>query len=292
MKAYNRIFLILLMSVSFGILNVSAQGVEKSWFDANGEISSSLPTSYEMTDLSPIEFQAPTSDDVRWSKDVYRVIDLREKINYPLYYPEIPTNNRESLFSIMFKLFQAGKIPAFKFDIDREVFSKDNLITLDETFLKTYDIIYKAKTVDGKQVFEIEESDIPNRQIVKYYLKETWFFDKHSSTFSSKIISICPVIVVDKGMGNQSFPMFWVPYDLLRPFLVQREVLITNKNNTARMSFDDLFIKRRFSGNIYKESNEQNRILLDMYNNADDVNRRQNEIKTEIINVEEDLWEY
>ncbi len=294
MKAFNRVFLISLVTLVFGASSAFAQGVEKDIFNEKGEIASSLPTSYDMKELSPIEFLNPTADDVRWHKDVYRVIDLREKINYPLYYPESPVNNRECLFSIIFKLVQESKVPAFRYDFDTEVFAKTNKIDFEEDVLKKFEVIYKAKTnpTTKAKTYEIEESDIPNREVIKYYLKETWFFDKHSSTFNVKIISVCPVIVQDKGMGPQSFPMFWIPYDLLRPHLVQREVMVTNKNNGARMSFDDLFMKRRFSGNIYKASNDQNRMILDANGTIDDVKRAQQEIKTEIINFEEDLWEY
>jgi gliding motility associated protien GldN len=123
-------------------------------------------------------------------------------------------------------------------------------------------------------------------------MKEVWFFDKNSSTFNVKIISICPVLVTDRGVGTQSFPLCWIPFDNLRPYLVQREVMITDKNNGARMSYDDLFIKRRFASNIYKESNLQNRMILDYNATPEDVKREQERIQREILNEEQDLWEY
>jgi hypothetical protein len=59
-----------------------------------------------------------------------------------------------------------------------------------------------------------------------------------------------------------------------------------------RISFDDLFIKRRFGSYIYKTSNVQNRMLLEYCATAEDVQKEQGIIKNSIINFEEDLWEY
>ena len=39
--------------------------------------------------------------DVMWHKRVWREIDLREKINHPLYYPIDPIADRKSLFDVI-----------------------------------------------------------------------------------------------------------------------------------------------------------------------------------------------
>ena len=294
MKAYGRIIFVVLSAFAFSFSAFAQSSTTNDFFNEFGEIPSNLPTSYEMEDLTPIEFVNPRPDDIYWQKVVYRVLDLREKMNYPLYYPEDPKNGRESMFSIIFKLINEKKVPAFRFDYASEKFSKDNMIDFEEEILKKFEIIYKTKVnkTTKEKTFEIEDADIPNREVIKYYMKEVWFFDKHSSTFNVKIISICPVLVTDRGVGIQSFPLCWIPFDNLRPFFVQREVMITDKNNGARMSYDDLFIKRRFASTLYKESNIQNRMILDYNATPEDVKREQMRIKTDIINQEQDLWEY
>ncbi|MBP5306979.1 MAG: gliding motility protein GldN [Paludibacteraceae bacterium] len=292
---YSRLFLVALSSFVFGITAANAQSnTMDDFFNENGEIASDLPTSYEMEDLKPIEFVNPRADDIYWQKVVYRVIDLRERMNYPLYYPEEANDGRESFFAIIFKLVNDRKVPAFRYNERTEKFNKDNLIDVEEDFLKKYDLIYKTKVNPTTKVktFEVEDADIPNTEVIKYYVKEVWFFDKNSSTFNVKIISICPVLVTNKGVGIQSYPLFWIPFDNLRPYLVQREVMITDKNNGARMSYDDLFMKRRFASNIYKESNLQNRMILQYNATPEDVKREQERIKTDILNEEQDLWEY
>lgn len=294
MKAYSRL-IIAAAVLALGLGTASAQSsTTNDFFNENGEIPTNLPTAYDMKDLTPIEFVNPRADDIYWQKVVYRVIDLRERMNYPLYYPETAVDGRESFFSILFKLINEKKVPAFRFDYTTERFGKDDLIDFEEEVLKKFEVIYKVKTNPTTKVktFQIEDSDIPNREVIKYYMKEVWFFDKNSSTFNVKIISICPVLVTDRGVGTQSFPLCWIPFDNLRPYLVQREVMITDKNNGARMSYDDLFIKRRFASNIYKESNLQNRMILDYNATPEDVKREQERIQREILNEEQDLWEY
>lgn len=294
MKTCNRIFLVLSMVFFLGTVAFAQSSTSNDFFNEFGEIAPNIPTSYDMEDLTPIEPQMPRADDIYWQKVVYRVIDLRERMNFPLYYPEVPGDGRESLFSIIFKLVKEEKVPAFRFEFNEEKFSKDNKIDFEEDLLKKFELIYKVKVDPTTKVrtFEVDESDIPNREVIKYFMKEVWFFDKHTSTFNVKIISICPVMVTNRGVGIQSFPLFWIPYDNLRPFLVQRQIMLTSKNNGARMSFDDLFIKRRFASNLYKESNIQNRMILDYNATAEDVKREQFRIRTEILNQEQDLWEY
>ncbi|MDR1680038.1 MAG: gliding motility protein GldN [Prevotellaceae bacterium] len=294
MKAINRILLPLMVVFALGASAFAQSSTTDDFFNEYGEIPANLPTSYDMKELTPIEYQSPRADDIYWQKVVYRVLDLREKMNYPLYYPEEPSNNGRALFSEIFTLIKDKKVPAFKFEFADEKFTKANAIDFEEDILKKFEIIYKAQVDPTTKVrtFEVEEADIPNREVIKYFMKEVWFFDRNSSTFTVKIIAICPVLVTDRGVGIQNFPICWIPYDNLRPYFVQHEILITDKNNGARMSFDDLFIKRRFASNIYKESNIQNRMILDYNGTQEDVKREQQRIKTDIINMEQDLWEY
>jgi hypothetical protein len=128
MKAYSRL-IIAAAALALGLGTASAQSsTTNDFFNENGEIPTNLPTAYDMKDLTPIEFVNPRADDIYWQKVVYRVIDLRERMNYPLYYPETAVDGRESFFSILFKLINEKKVPAFRFDYTTERFGKDDLI--------------------------------------------------------------------------------------------------------------------------------------------------------------------
>ena len=291
MKTTKRFLLV--VALIFAVNFIASAQVDESFFNEFGEIANNLPTSGPKEDLAPIEFLNPRADDIFWQKVVYRMIDLRERINFPLYYPEDASDGRQSLFAMIFRLVQEEKIKAYEYDEAREIFSEAYEIDFAE-LLEKYEIIHQKELsqITGDTIYIIDESDIPNREVMKFYLKEVWYFDKHSSVFNVKTLAICPVLSRDTEIGLQKSPLFWVPFDLLRPYFAQQEVLISDKNNGMRLSLDDMFIKRRYGSYVYKVSNVQNRMFLEYCTTAEETKREQENLKTELINFEQDLWEY
>ena len=293
MKKFFRNILIGLLSLSAA--SAVAQDTDISFFTETGEILSNMPTSIDMSEREPVEYNNPRIDDVIWQKTVYRIIDLREKINYPLYFPEEASDKRQSLFTTIFRLYEEGKIKTYDYLDGKEIFKEEYELPFDE-FVKTCDILLTVHTdsITGDTLStEIDESNIPNREVLKYYAKEVWYFDKHNSVFNVRLISLCPIwYKQDYDLGLQKRPLFWVRYDELRPYLAKQEALLSDRNNGARESMDDLFIKRRFGSYIFKESSTMNRNLLQYNSTAEEMHKEQERIKTSIINFEQDLWEY
>ena len=121
MKTYYR-------SLIFGLLAIIAMPAiaqEDDYFEFFGEDREmdNLPTSILLEDRVPIKYNNPRADDIIWQKVVYRVIDLREKINYPLYFPEEAGDNRQSLFTTIFRLFEEGKIKCYNYLDNSKMFT-------------------------------------------------------------------------------------------------------------------------------------------------------------------------
>ena len=143
MKVFNRI-------LTFGLFLIlpvlaNAQDTDQSFFSETGEPITNLPTSIDLEERKPIEYNNPRADDVIWQQAVYRIIDLREKMNYPLYFPEESSDKRESLFTSIFRLLENDKIRAYNYIDGKEIFTEDQRVNFDE-WIKSVDILLTVKT--------------------------------------------------------------------------------------------------------------------------------------------------
>jgi gliding motility associated protien GldN len=192
-------------------------------------------------------------ENVVWRRDIYREIDLNKDSNAGLYYPVEPIDKQLNLFTYVFKLALNGYIPVYEYRLDgNEVFTDSSKVEM-KTVLDNYHIYYEEK--DGK--VRVENSDIPSAEVKMYYLKESAYFDDANSTFHRKVQSICPVMLREDDFGGEAskYPLFWVKYSDLEPFLSRQTVMTSNLNNAATMSMEDYFTMNRYEGKIYKTNN-------------------------------------
>ena len=70
------------------------------------------------------------------------------------------------------------------------------------------------------------------------------------------------------------------------------QYVIPNRNETKRVTFDEFFQKRLFTSYIVGEGNMYNRFIPDYSGSPEAVRKEQERIATELLNFEQDLWEY
>lgn len=231
---------------------------------------------------------APMDEDVVWRRDLYRELDLTDNANAGLYYPVEPVEGQMNLFTYIFKLMLSGNVPAYEYRLDgNEVFT-DSARVRPRTLLDNYHIFYER--VNGR--LRIDNSDIPSKEVKSYYIKESAYYDQASATFHKKVIALCPVMSRedDFGDGTAKYPLFWVKYDDLAPFLSRHTVMTSDVNNAAVMSADDYFTKNMYKGTIYKTNNMLGRTLAQYCPTDSAMRQEQERIEAELLALEKNVY--
>jgi gliding motility associated protien GldN len=244
------------------------------------------PTAVTLTDRARSQYTAQTAvpTELTWRRDIYRELDLTKEKNAALYYPEEPLGDRVNFFTLVLNLILDGKIKAYEYRLDgNELFTPDNELDL-ESMLDKFYIDYK-KDEKGKYII-----DIPSRDIGKYYIKESNYLDKLSN-YQTKVTAICPVLM-QGGYGDKptAYPMFWLNYDEISPYLGQTQVMTSSYNNTTNMSLDDYFVMRQYEGEIYKTSNLRNQPLSEYCDTDSALQAERARIEKQLIDFQNGLW--
>ncbi|MCX7697370.1 MAG: gliding motility protein GldN [Bacteroidales bacterium] len=243
-------------------------------------------------DRKPVNLPWLRKADVFWAERVWRVIDMREKINQPLYYPTKPTNNRINLISVLLKGLEEGTITAYSADND------EFTIPLSPAELKKK--LVRWDTIKGR-THPITNEPLPDTvievkydpaSVIQFRIKEDWFFDKQRSVLDVRILGICPVREEYDAEGNLKGTRvdFWIYFPEARTILAKYEVY-NRFNDGQRMSYDDFFLKRFFSSYVIKASNVYDRYISPTWTGLDALLKSE-EIEAKIFDFEQDLWEY
>lgn len=237
------------------------------------------------------ENKEPHDADLAYVRQIYRSLDLSKEKNTPLYFPEDVIDGQENLFRIIMRLVVEGKIPAYEYLDGREIFSDQYKIKVGD-MLDRFEIYYTQTGGNGKNPrYEIAEADVPTNQVLNYYIIEKWEFDRRSNRMKTRVEAICPVLnkYGDFGETNR-YPMFWVKFDALRPWLAQEYIFLSDDNNLPQYSLDDFFNMGMYDGDIYKTQNLRNLSMMQMYPDEDDLKAARDSIDRRLRSFGKDLW--
>lgn len=228
------------------------------------------------------------ADDVVWRRDIYRKLDLTQDANAGLYYPIEAVGSQMNLFTYIFKLMMTGQVKVYEYRMDGNELFTDSARVKPLAFLDNYHIYYER--VNGR--IKLDNSDIPSREVKSYYIKEAVYYDETNATLHTKVTALCPIMSREDDFGDAAtqYPLFWVKYDELAPFLTKQTMMTSNLNNAATMSVDDYFTKNMYSGTIYKTNNMLG-LTLDQYCPTDSALKKEQEhIEGELELFEKGLW--
>jgi gliding motility associated protien GldN len=301
MKTIGKFFICALICAGFGLQYLQAQPI-------------SLIEKREVYDKEhipkkdPIPYPFVREADVMYEKVIWRMINLREKLNHPLYFPTQPIGDRRSVTQLLLDVLEdplpghqvfAYKFTPFGYEFEQpmsieEIYENINVIYIPGP---VYDSVLQMEVMDTIDV-EINLMDV-----TRLMVKEKWYFDKRYSTLKVRIIGICPVRVYPRVMTDATTgeevptgeilqqPLFWVYYPEIRYYFSHQEAY-NPANDAQQISFDDVFNQRRFSSYIFRESNVYDNRPIREYFKGMDAMFEAEKIQNSLREWEHDLWEY
>lgn len=235
-------------------------------------------------DRRVLPYQPLREADVFWEKRIWRVIDIREKMNLPFAYPEKP------FFTILMDAAVNGDITVYSTEDDKfsSKLQSDEVASMGATV----DTVITFDPETYEEQIQIVRNELNPEDVKRFRLKEVWFFDEKTSSLQVRILGIAPLVDVKDDNGNFKYekPMFWAYYPECREILARHKVFNVG-NDASPNSWEDLFEMRFFASYIYKESNVHDLRLQD-YLSGVDLLMEADKIKREIFNFEHDLWSY
>jgi gliding motility associated protien GldN len=257
----------------------------------------------------PLPYGYVHDRDILMGKRIWEIIDLDERVNFPLYFPVegdvMSSPDRRPLYNVLVKGIRDGKITEV---YDSSYFtSKKSLKDIEASLFKvdTTDVGREQMNEDieayrkgTKKISEeyIRKTEIEAYNVDAYKVVGYWYFDKRQGELKYRLLGICPVVPDVYEMDNpnpEMVELFWVYFPSTRDIL-HEATAFNNRNSAMPFTFDHLLNARRFSGIIYLEENVYgDRKIADyMKENAQMQLLESDRVKEKIRDFEQDMWNY
>ena len=298
----NVIFIVLILAI-IGSNKISAQSNL-----LNAKVPQEVGINFEQSsanETKPVQYGYVDDRDILWSKTIWEIIDLDERINFPYYYPSVNngylSSDRQSLFRVLMDNIQEGNIT--------EIYETDYFnekLTFEELKVKLEDrkITEEARQKLNSGIItedELTDDDydvyiIDSFKVVQYFIKGTWYFNKRLGELRYRLLGIAPGAQDVSTLSESSedpdiLPLFWVWFPDARETLNKHRVFNT-RNSSKSITFDMMLNSRRFNSSIYKEENvyEDREVKEYIYEDALRQLIESERIKSVIRDFEQDMW--
>lgn len=289
--------------LSFLILGLNAVCAQSNLLNAKvpQEVGQLNEQQILANEVAPIEYGYVDDRDIVWSKTVWEVIDLDERINFPYYYPTknngYLSRERQSLFRVLMDNIEAGNInEVYATDYFNEKLTLEDLNPILEYSILTEDGRIKSNSGEEVTQNDYDTYIIDSFKVVQYFIKGTWYFDKRLGELKYRLLGIAPgapdvSTLADSSAEKVIIPLFWIWFPDARNSLNKNSVFNT-RNSSQPITFDKMLNSRRFNSVIYKEENvyEDREVKEYIYEDALQQLLESERIKSVIRDFEQDMW--
>ncbi|WP_291119622.1 gliding motility protein GldN [Flavobacterium sp. UBA6135] len=290
----------LLVALSFGFVTVPTVA-QSNLLNAKTPDQIGLKTAaqLEADNDKPLQYGYVHDRDVLMGKTVWEIIDLDERINFPLYFPVDGDlgPDRKPLYDVLTEAMKSGKLT--------EVYT-DSYFTAKKSMKDIESALTRKDTTDaGREQYNAgipisEEYIVPYNiesfHVSDYKIKGYWYFDKRQGELKYRLLGICPVtpdiFTLDKEEQDY-IELFWVYFPAARDVLHEYKAF-NDRNSAMPITFDHLLNSRRFNAVIYREENVYGDRDIQKYMKDNALNQllESERVKEKIRNFEQDMWNY
>jgi gliding motility associated protien GldN len=263
--------------------------------------------------VTPLEYGFVDDKDILKSMMVWEIIDMNDRINQPFYYDNpngLLSKTTRSLYQILLDAALDGTISEVYEDEDFSTKStpdgirkKLESVRLDDGAIEILNSGRQLTEAEKKMYTDYIRTTTEKVKVLK--IMGMWFIDKRDGQMKYRPLGIAamgpdPSAVGRTGIdgqplsiGEELVDLFWIYYPNARDILANNYVY-NKKNSSADISFDDVINARRFSSVIYKSSSGIGDGKISDYipKNAEEQLAESNRIKEQILQMENDMWNY
>ncbi|MDO4224682.1 MAG: gliding motility protein GldN [Bergeyella zoohelcum] len=310
MKKIISSFLVLVSGWAFSQNILNAKSPEE-FRQMREENQKKIGDSLVSTKITPLSYGFIEDKDILKSMVVWEIIDMNDKINQPLYHnSDGLVSQNKSLYQILLDAVNSGKITEV---YDDEMFTtklspeaieaRTHSVKVSDWLIDKINAGENVSEEDRKAGTDRYETKTENVKLLK--IKGMWYIDRRDSQMKYRLLGIAAMGQDPSTMGqfgpdgqplaskDELIDLFWIFYPDAREILANN-VVFNSKNLSSDITYDDILNARRFSSIIYKSDNGLGNGVIKDYipRDADEQQEESERIKAEILQMENDMWNY